>query len=62
MDYALFRDNLKRILGRGKYGSRKVDVAVINTALKLVEENTVLRRKLAAIEAISNGVPDLRAA
>ena len=60
--YEIFKDNIKRILSRGKFGNRKVSVDVLKTTLDLIEENERLTRKLEAIEAISNGIVDRRAA
>jgi hypothetical protein len=61
MDTDLFKDNLKRIISFGKSGrgsggriTRTVDVAVLRTSLELIEEYERVKRKLAAIEAISN--------
>jgi hypothetical protein len=54
METDLFKDNLKRIINRGKFGTRTVGVDVLETSLEVVHELERVKRKLAAIEAISS--------
>ncbi len=53
MDYTLFKDNLERIISRGKYGRRTVDVAVLKQCKAAIDDNIALRRKLEAIEKVA---------
>jgi hypothetical protein len=65
METDLFKDNLKRIINRGRFGTRTVSVDVLETSLELIEENERLKLALAGIKLIadspsqrpSNGIP-----
>jgi hypothetical protein len=54
METDLFKDNLKRIINRGRFGTRTVGVDVLETSLELVDEYERVKRKLAEIEALSS--------
>jgi hypothetical protein len=54
MDTEIFKNNLARIIARGRFGTRTVGVDVLETSLEVVKELERVRRKLAAIEAISS--------
>ncbi|MCP5007087.1 MAG: hypothetical protein GY941_24555 [Planctomycetes bacterium] len=51
MDYALFKDNLDRIINRGGHGNRTVSVDVLKRCKAVIEDNESLTGKLRAIEA-----------
>jgi hypothetical protein len=54
MDTVIFKDNLKRIINRGRFGTRTVGVDILETSLEVVKDYERVKRKLAAIEAISS--------
>ncbi len=51
MDYALFKDNLDRIINRGGHGKRSVSVSVLKRCKAIIEDNESLTGKLRSIEA-----------
>ena len=54
MDTDIFKNNLARIIARGRFGTRTVGVDILETSMELIDEYERLKRKMASIEAISS--------